>query len=60
VAALFRSRQDQAVVELALRKQLAVYTHRHGENRELRRLATWASRTSRPAPGSPRTEREAA
>ena len=29
VAALFRSRQDQAVVELALRQQLAVYAHRH-------------------------------
>jgi hypothetical protein len=27
--ALFRSRQDQAMVELALRQQLAVYTHRH-------------------------------
>jgi hypothetical protein len=29
VAALFRSRQDQSVVELALRQQLAVYAHRH-------------------------------
>ena len=29
VFALFRSRQDQALVELALRQQLAVYTQRH-------------------------------
>jgi putative transposase len=29
VLALFRSRQDQAIVELALRQQLAVYAHRH-------------------------------
>ena len=28
-AALFRSRQDQAIVELALRQQLAVYARRH-------------------------------
>jgi hypothetical protein len=28
VVALFRSRQDQALVELALRHQLAVYTQR--------------------------------
>ena len=28
VLALFRSRQDQAIVELALRQQLAVYAHR--------------------------------
>jgi len=28
-AALFRSREDQAVVELALRQQLAVYARRH-------------------------------
>ena len=27
--ALFRSRRDQAIVELALRQQLAVYVHRH-------------------------------
>ncbi len=27
--ALVRSRQDQAIVELALRQQLAVYVHRH-------------------------------
>jgi len=27
--ALFRSREDQAIVELALRQQLAVYGHRH-------------------------------
>jgi putative transposase len=29
VLALFRSRQEQAVVELALRQQLATYAHRH-------------------------------
>jgi len=29
VRALFRSREDQAIVELALRQQLAVYAHRH-------------------------------
>jgi putative transposase len=29
VLALFRSRQDQALVELALRQQLAVYARRH-------------------------------
>jgi putative transposase len=29
VLALFRSRQDQAIVELALRQQLSVYAHRH-------------------------------
>ena len=29
VIALFRSRHDQAIVELALRQQLAVYAHRH-------------------------------
>jgi len=29
VLALFRSRQDQAIVELALRQQLAVYAHWH-------------------------------
>jgi putative transposase len=29
VLALFRSRQDQTIVELALRQQLAVYAHRH-------------------------------
>jgi hypothetical protein len=29
VLALFRSREDQAIVELALRQQLAVYAHRH-------------------------------
>ena len=29
VLAFFRSRQDQAIVELALRQQLAVYAHRH-------------------------------
>src|SRR5437870_6597341 len=29
VLALFRSRQNQAIVELALRQQLAVYVHRH-------------------------------
>jgi hypothetical protein len=28
-AALFRSRQDQALVELALRQQLAIYARRH-------------------------------
>jgi hypothetical protein len=28
-AALFRSRRDQAIVELALRQQLAIYTRRH-------------------------------
>ena len=27
--ALFRSREDQAIVELALRQQLALYVHRH-------------------------------
>src|SRR5437899_10384563 len=27
--ALFRSRENQAIVELALRQQLAVYVHRH-------------------------------
>jgi hypothetical protein len=27
--ALFRSRQDQAIVELALRQQLAIYARRH-------------------------------
>ena len=27
--ALFRSREDQAIVELALRQQLAVYIHKH-------------------------------
>jgi hypothetical protein len=27
--ALFRSREDQAIVELALRQQLAVYVHGH-------------------------------
>ena len=29
ILALFRSRQDQAIVELALRQQLAVFAHRH-------------------------------
>jgi hypothetical protein len=29
VVALFRRRQDQALVELALRQQLAVYARRH-------------------------------
>jgi hypothetical protein len=33
VVALFWSRQDQAVVELALRQQLAVYAHRHRKPR---------------------------
>ena len=32
-AALFRSRQDQAIVELALRQQLAVYARRHSRPR---------------------------
>ena len=27
--ALFRARENQAIVELALRQQLAVYVHRH-------------------------------
>jgi len=31
--ALFRSRQEQAIVELALRQQLAVYVHRHSRPR---------------------------
>jgi hypothetical protein len=29
VLALFRGRQEQAIVELALRQQLAVYVRRH-------------------------------
>src|SRR5258705_4165407 len=33
VLALFRSRQDQAFVELALRQQLAVYARRHRRTR---------------------------
>lgn len=33
VLALFRSRQEQAIVELALRQQLAVYVHRHSRPR---------------------------
>ena len=37
VLALFRSRQEQAVVELALRQQLAVYAHRHPRPR----LSPW-------------------
>ena len=33
VLALFRSRQEQAIVELALRQQLAIYVHRHSRPR---------------------------
>ena len=32
-AALVRSRQDQAIVELALRQQLAIYARRHARPR---------------------------
>ena len=32
-AALLRSRQDQAIVELALRQQLAIYARRHSRPR---------------------------
>jgi hypothetical protein len=35
VLALFRSHQDQAIVELALRHHLAVYAHRHPRPRLL-------------------------
>ena len=37
--ALFRSRENQAIVELALRQQLAVYVHRHPRPRLSRKDA---------------------